>query len=48
MLDQVAKPLHDIVRTSPDFEAAFQPLRVMAARLYQLDRQMAEALLTEL
>jgi spermidine synthase len=48
MLDQVAEPLLDIVRTSPDFEAAYQPLLRMAAQLHRQDPQESENLLTAL
>lgn len=48
MLDQVAEPLLDILRTSPDFEAAYRPLLVMAWRIHQQDPQESENLLTAL
>jgi spermidine synthase len=48
MLDQVAQPLLDVLRTSADFEAAYTPLLVMAARLYPQDPRRAEQLLAAL
>ncbi|MFZ0133975.1 MAG: hypothetical protein WAK95_15660 [Desulfobacterales bacterium] len=48
MVAQVAEPLLDIVRTSPDFDAAYRPLLSMAGRLYRQDAQTAERLLLAL
>jgi len=48
MVNQVAGPLLEIVRTSPDFEAAYQPLLIMAARLYRQDPQRTYKLLRDL
>ena len=48
MLAQVQKPLLSIIRESPDFEAAYDPLITMAQHLYSIDPKAAENLLTEL
>jgi spermidine synthase len=48
MLAQVREPLLAVVRESPDFEAAYYPLIVMAQRLYPIDPAAAEALLIDL
>jgi spermidine synthase len=48
MLDQIKDPLLSIVRESPDFEAAYDPLLAMAHRLYQTNPDAAERLLVEL
>jgi spermidine synthase len=48
MLQQVRDPLLDIVRESPDFDAAYGPLIAMAQRLYPIDPVAAEKLLIEL
>ena len=48
MLAQVQEPLLSIIRESPDFEAAYNPLITMAQHLYSIDPKGAENLLTEL
>lgn len=48
MLRQVRAPLLAIVRESPDFEAAYNPLIIMARRLYPIDPTAAKELLLEL
>uniref|UniRef100_UPI000ADB84C8 spermidine synthase n=1 Tax=Desulfosarcina cetonica TaxID=90730 RepID=UPI000ADB84C8 len=45
LIAQVVNPLMAIVRTSPDFEAAYRPLLKVAARLYHQDPQKASRLL---
>lgn len=41
-------PLLDVVRVSPDFSAAYNPLLAMAYRLHRVDPMSAESLLREL
>jgi spermidine synthase len=48
MLDQVRGPLLSVLRTSPDFRPAYDPLVRMAAALAQIDPGGARALLMEL
>ena len=48
MLGQVRAPLLQILRTSPDFRPAYDPLLSMAAALSQRDAAGARALLVEL
>jgi spermidine synthase len=48
MLAQVEKPLLNIVRESPDFDAAYNPLVTMAQRLHKKNPAAAERLLLEL
>ena len=48
MLDQVKNPLLAIVRESPDFEAAYDPLLAMAHQLYETNPDAAQRLLREL
>ena len=48
MLAQVQAPLLQVLRTSPDFRPAAEPLRRMAGALEQLDPTAAQALLAEL
>lgn len=48
MLEQVREPLLSIVRTSPDFRPAYDPLLRMAAALGRTDPAAARALLVEL
>jgi spermidine synthase len=48
VVEHVVEPLRDIVRTSPDFEAAYRPLLSIAGRLHRQDPQMAEQLLMAL
>lgn len=48
MVSQLAEPLLGIVRTSPDFEAAYRPLLNMVGRLHLQDPKMAERLLMAL
>jgi spermidine synthase len=48
MLAQVRDPLLDILRTSPDFRPAYDPLLRMAARLSRTDPAQAQALFAEL
>lgn len=48
MLSQVRGPLLEVIRTSPDFEAAYEPLLTMALRLREIDAQGARDLLVDL
>jgi spermidine synthase len=48
LLARVREPLLEILRMSPDFEAAYYPLLGMAARQYPVDPRQAKALLLEL
>ena len=48
MLQQVGQPLLAVLRTSPDFRPAYDPLLRMAGALARVDRPGAQALLTEL
>jgi len=48
MLRQVRDPLLSIVRESPDFEAAYNPLLAMAERLHPINPETARRLLFEL
>ena len=48
MLAQVQQPLLEVLRTSPDFRPAYDPLVQMAAALAQSDAAAAQALLAEL
>lgn len=48
MLDQVRAPLLDVLRTSPDFRPAYEPLVGMAMALAQTDPADARALLRDL
>ncbi len=48
MLEQVRAPLLAVLRTSPDFRPADEPLRRMAAALGRSDARAARALLDEL
>ncbi|KQP43108.1 fused MFS/spermidine synthase [Pseudorhodoferax sp. Leaf274] len=48
MLAQVQQPLLEVLRTSPDFRPAYDPLLQMAAALARLDVPAARALLDEL
>jgi spermidine synthase len=48
MLAQVRKPLLAVLKVSPDFRPAYDPLLQMAAALAQVDAIQAEDLLTEL
>ncbi len=48
MLHQVREPLLAVLRTSPDFRPAYEPLLRMAAALARSDAPGAQALLTEL
>ncbi len=48
MLGQVREPLLAVLRTSPDFHPAFDPLLQMAVALSGVDPQAARALLNEL
>jgi spermidine synthase len=48
MLAQVREPLLSVLRLSPDFRPAYDPLLSMAAALAQTDASGARALLTEL
>ena len=48
MLAQVQRPLLDILRTSPDFRPAYDPLLRMATALARQDRDAAQVLLAEL
>ncbi len=48
MLAQVREPLLAVLRTSPDFRPAYDPLLRMASVLAGVDRPTARALLTEL
>jgi len=48
MLAQVREPLLDVLRLSPDFRPAYDPLLRMAGALSRSDRPAAQALLAEL
>jgi spermidine synthase len=48
MLSQVREPLLSVLRTSPDFHPAYDPLLQMAIALGQVDAGAARALLIEL
>ena len=48
MLAQVREPLLSVLRVSPDFRPAYDPLLRMAAALSRVDLEGARALLTEL
>jgi spermidine synthase len=48
LLAQVRAPLLDVVRESPDFDAAYHPLVALAARLRREDPAEAERLLADL
>jgi spermidine synthase len=48
LLSQVGAPLLSIVRESPDFEAAYNPLLAMARTLYRVDADAARRLLVAL
>jgi spermidine synthase len=48
MLAQAQEPLLSVLRTSPDFRSAYDPLLRMAAALGRSDAPAARALLTEL
>jgi len=48
MLAQVREPLISVLRTSPDFRPAYDPLLMMASALARVDIQAARGLLTEL
>jgi spermidine synthase len=48
MLDQVQEPLLAIVRQSPDFESAYNPLLAMAQQLHKKNPDAARRLLIEL
>jgi spermidine synthase len=48
MLRQVQEPLLSIVRESPDFEAAYNPLLAMAKELHRKKPEAARQLLIEL
>lgn len=48
MLAQVREPLLEVLRVSPDFRAAYDPLLLMAVTLASLDVAAARALLEEL
>jgi spermidine synthase len=48
MLAQVREPLLSVLRISPDFRPAYDPLLQMAIRLAEVDTVAARALLTEL
>jgi spermidine synthase len=48
MLDQVREPLLSVLRISPDFRPAYDPLVRMASALSRTDVIRARALLTEL
>ncbi|MDI1347666.1 fused MFS/spermidine synthase [Aquabacterium sp.] len=48
MLSQVREPLLSVLRLSPDFRPAYEPLVGMAAALARVDVDAARALLTEL
>jgi spermidine synthase len=48
MLAQVQQPLLDVLRTSPDFAPAYDPLLRMAGALAGSDREAARRLLAEL
>jgi spermidine synthase len=48
MLAQVQAPLLEVLRVSPDFRPAYDPLLRMAGELANMDVQGARELLTEL
>ena len=48
MLSQVREPLLSVLRISPDFRPAYDPLLRMASALGRVDAPAASALLTEL
>jgi spermidine synthase len=48
LLGRIREPLLEIVRHSPEFEAAYNPLVTMALSLHQTDPKAAEELLFEL
>jgi spermidine synthase len=48
MLHQVREPLLSIVRQSPDFEPAYNPLLAMAQQLHRVNPDAALGLLAEL
>jgi spermidine synthase len=48
MLNQVREPLLSIVRQSPDFAAAYNPLLAMAQQLHRVNPEAARQLLIEL
>jgi spermidine synthase len=48
LLDQVQNPLLSIVRQSPDFDAAYNPLLAMAKQLHRIRPEAARHLLLEL
>jgi spermidine synthase len=48
LLGSIREPLLEIVRQSPEFEAAYNPLIAMAQSLHQTDPKAAEELLFEL
>jgi spermidine synthase len=48
MLAQVREPLLSVLRISPDFQPAYDPLLRMASALARIDPAQARALLTEL
>jgi spermidine synthase len=48
MLSQVREPLLAVLRISPDFRPAYDPLLRMATALGRIDPVAARALLTEL
>ncbi|MBC7729805.1 MAG: spermidine synthase, partial [Microbacteriaceae bacterium] len=48
MLAQVREPLLSVLRTSPDFRPAYDPLLRMAAALARIDAPAAQALLSDL
>ena len=48
MLAQVGEPLLDLVRLSPDFDAAYTPLLAMARQLQPVDAGKARTLLLKL
>ena len=48
MLAQVREPLLSVLRISPDFRPAYDPLRAHGERLARTDARDARALLTEL
>ena len=48
MLAQVREPLLDVLRISPDFRPAYDPLLRMATALNESDPAAAQALLADL
>ena len=48
MLAQVREPLLAVLRSSPDFRPAYDPLLRMAGALARIDAPAGQALLTEL